>query len=133
MPDEKTYHAGSIRVVKYWVPWEDLDWASLADLTLGRLLEARLGEGLHYHNPEYSLYAPPGTPTDLFVGQARRAQVLWNKRIARVLGAGVRRRAIKREEPLRRQLAFTGVLTIEGKHFHPKAWPDVAARPPKQG
>lgn len=122
---EKSYQAGPVRITKHFVPWIEGSWEQFAQITARRALQTPLDGGLHYFNPEYTLYAPAGTDPAVFLKQVRRALALWQKRIGRVLGVAARRRAIKREDPAQRPLTFTGILIMNGKSIHPKAWPDM--------
>jgi hypothetical protein len=119
--EERTYHIGTIAITKHIVAWDHLE------RSVSQRLETVHPEATVYLNPEYTVSAPEGAPTELFVLQARRAQLLWNKRLARTLGAGVRKRLVKKAEPAARQLGFTGIMLLRGRPVHPKGWPDVRA------
>lgn len=125
----KRYRRGRIEIVKLRVAWEgvDPDLDDLVASTADRLARIRDPTGLYYTNPQYLVTAQAGTPLGTFVQQARRAQILWNKHAARNMGHNAWRRRIKHEEPLRRQLLFTGFLLVRERVIHPKAWPDTAA------
>jgi hypothetical protein len=117
--EDKTYTLGPITITKHVIEWDDIEG------NVQRRLAAVPAGATVYLNPEYTVASGERAPTDQFVKQARRAQVLWNKRLARVLGAGRRRRAIKQADPATRQLQFTGIMLLEGKPVHPKGWPDT--------
>lgn len=76
-----------------------------------------------YVNPAFVVVAP--TPTRQFIRQARQAQQGWLGQCRKVLfpGGGLTR-AIKRTDPLLRQLAYLGVLIVNGKHVNPQQWPE---------
>lgn len=115
----RTYSVGPITVTKHAIEWNDLEGS-----VRRRLAEVEAGSTV-YLNPEYTITATADAPIDKFVRQARRAQALWNKRLARAIGAGARKRAVKRADPANRQLKFTGVMLVNGEPQHPKGWPDV--------
>ena len=127
----KSYRRGSVTITKFRVPWEDADPATCTELIVDpyRWFQEmeRAPEGFYYLNPGYLVTVPPDSPLDLFVKHARRAQVLWNKQAARVMGRGRRRSMIKAEEPQARQLLFTGIMVLNGRPIHPRAWPDSPA------
>jgi hypothetical protein len=114
----KSYKAGEIHVTKHAVEWDDIEQS-----VMRRLAEVPTG-ATAYLNGEYTLTAPEGTPLDAFMKQTRRFLVLWNKRLARVLGAGVRKKMIKQAEFPFRQILFTGVLILRGELVDPNGWPD---------
>lgn len=125
----KQYRRGPIEIVKFHVAWDDLD-PSLDELvasTTDRVTAIKDPVGLFYCNPQFLVTAPAETCLAAFVKQARRAQVLWNKHAARNMGHNSWRRRIKHEEPMRRQLLFTGILLVDGRVVHPRAWPDTPA------
>jgi len=112
--------------VKYDIEWAELCTKDLIKATWSRVICANdEGSDAHYHNPEYSVFAPAGSDLEYFVRQACRAQVLWHKRLVRVFGRKAKR-GMSRDEPLKtRAIFFTGLLIIEGQIVHPAAWPDV--------
>lgn len=128
----KSYRRGPVTITKFRVPWDETDPSNCDELiesTRKLLLEVMDAPvGIYYYaTPGYSVTAPADSPLDRFVTQARRAQILWNRQAARVMGKGGRRRRIKAEEPLFRQLIFTGMMLINGRPIHPRAWPDSPA------
>lgn len=125
-PAMKVYNVGPITVTKYLVDWDDLEGS-----VLRRLAGVPAGATV-YFNAEYTVTGPGEGVLGQFVKQARRAQVLWNKRLARVLGAGRRRRMVRGAGPHERQLLSTGVMFVSGKPMHPKGWPDVQDRRPRR-
>lgn len=118
----KSYAVGSVIVTKHLVDWNDLEGG-----VRQRLVTADITARV-YLNPEFTVKALNEAPLQSFVKQARRAQVLWNKRLSRVLGAANRRRALKHADPQSRQLGFTGVMILSGKPVHPQGWPDVETK-----
>jgi len=59
-----------------------------------------------------------------FLSAARREQRRWWTWLNQALFSSSRvKRTIKNLDPLTRQLFFTGVLIIDGKHIRPDAWP----------
>lgn len=81
--------------------------------------------GTVYVNPKYTVLSPPGTGMSQFIRAARAAQASWLKQLRTVLGSSRHvKRAMKRTLPLLRQLGFTGLLVIDGRHVHPQLWPD---------
>lgn len=82
--------------------------------------------GLFYLNPEYTVFCPRADQLLAFIRRSRRAQVLWNKRMSRILGGpGRRRREMETSDPRTRQCLFSGILVVNGVPIHPLAWPDV--------
>lgn len=65
------------------------------------------------------------TPSNLFFREARRAQTTWFRQARHILGScGPIKRAVKNMTPIIRQLSYTGVLVVDGKHVLPNQWPD---------
>lgn len=116
----KSQMVAGVRVCKYYV-----DWSDLARETAIRLDVAQKQGHTGYYNPEYSVEFGRREVNKFFIKQARRAQVLWLKRVVRVLGLGGKRRAFRSCSNLDRQLQFTGVLLVEGQFVDPKRWPAV--------
>jgi hypothetical protein len=120
----KSYDVGPIRITKHAIDWDDPREA------VRERVQTVVAEALRepvmtvataptvYFNPEYTVTAPPGTPLRLFVKQARRALVLWNKRCSRVLGSAQRRRVQKQMNYIDRRLMFTGILIVAGEPVH---------------
>lgn len=117
--ERSRYSAGPIEITKYHIDWTDLPGSVEARL------KAVSADGRYYLNPEYTVVGPADAPLEQFVKQARRAQVLWNKRLARVFGSGGRKRMVKKADPALRQLINSGVMLLEGVPVNPKGWPDV--------
>ncbi|MCE9567288.1 MAG: hypothetical protein K8U57_35245 [Planctomycetes bacterium] len=113
------YSAGPIQITKHHIDWENLPGSVEARL------KAVTVDARFYMNPEYTVTGPADAPLEQFVKQARRVQVLWNKRLARVFGAGGRKRMVKKADPALRQLIGSGVMVLEGVPQNPKGWPDV--------
>ena len=68
MRSPKVYHAGTVKVVKYHISWADTSKEELIEDTHTRVLAAvNEGHGGHYHNPEYSIFAPTGNPRPILV------------------------------------------------------------------
>ncbi len=79
--------------------------------------------GTIYVNPAVIIIAP--APSRLFIRQARQAQRAWLGQCRKLLfpGGGLTK-AIRRAHPLSRQLAYLGVLIVNGKHVNPQQWPE---------
>jgi hypothetical protein len=119
-----TYAIGHVTIEKFAVDWNDLTGPTA--LRLNALMQQ---PGSGYVNPEYTVRPNDGATTAELVRMARRAQVLWNKRLARTLGSAARKRLIKRAKPLFRQPQFTGILVIDGHPVPPTDWPDAQVKP----
>jgi hypothetical protein len=118
------YKAGPIQIVKHF-----FDWDYLPDSVEERLKDVT-PDIRWYANPEYTVTGPADAPLDQFVKQARRAQTLWSKRLSRTFGSSARRRMYRNADARTRQLAFTGLMFLEGVPQNPKAWPDVHSEDP---
>jgi hypothetical protein len=78
--------------------------------------------GAQYVNPMFTVTA--SNPSLAFVRKARQAQRAWLKTLKAVLAtSGCLKREMKKVLPEIRQLAYTGVMIIGGKHVHPQRWP----------
>lgn len=136
----------TIQIVHHTVDWNNLAWHTLTNLfpSIDREIanpgaHAQIAGLFHlllrhgdiddctvFANPEITIAAESTADLNEFVARARRAQLVWYRRLRDTLGGGgYMKRAVKREKPLVRQLAFTGVLIIAGKHIHPCHWPDA--------
>lgn len=129
MRPDRMYWIGPVEITRHHVDWADLDpdFNDLARLSLNRLdsiLLNAVGDH-HYLNPAFSLKAAAEVPEQVFLRQANRACILWNKQIARVLSNGIRKRAAKRVPDNVRMLAFSGVLLLHGRLAHTKRLNDA--------
>jgi hypothetical protein len=80
--------------------------------------------GTVFVNPRFTVTGRPGLPTQKFLRSAHHARVSWLCQLTDILGsAAARRRAVKHADPITRQLAYTGVLFVDGYHVHPSMWP----------
>jgi len=133
MRPDRSYWFGPVQITRHHVNWADLDpdFNDLANLTLHRLLSIRPGSDHFYFNPGFSLRAPGEVAEGIFLQQANRACILWNKQISGVLGCGARKRAAKRVSNDVRMLAFSGALILHGKGVHSKRLNGVACPQPK--
>jgi len=122
MNDVKSYMVGKVTITRHTIDWNDVEGS------VQRRLAAPASETKSYVNPMFTVTAPADCPTQAFVKQARRAQIIWNKRLARVLGTGNRKRQIKTADPDTRQLKFTGIMVLNGARLPPKGWPDVKSK-----
>ena len=78
--------------------------------------------GTVYVNPAYTIRTD--VPSREFIQQAKRAQLDWLQRLRTSLFSWRRvKNAMKRAPPIIRQLAFTGMLFVNGKHVLPNRWP----------
>ena len=129
---------GGVQVFQHEVDWNALAWS-----TLQRLLDVGPSPGAEediavwfrfvmrevatqpcteYQNPQFTVTADG--PSMAFIRKARRAQRAWLKTLKTVLGkSGCLNRELKKVLPEIRQLAYTGVMIIGGKHVHPQRWP----------
>jgi hypothetical protein len=81
--------------------------------------------------PRVTLFANPLTkvmaarPSPEFLVEARRQQQRWIKQLGTWLFGSARvKRYYAAANPIIRQLEFTGVLILDGKHMRPDQWPD---------
>lgn len=129
---------GGVRVIQREVDWNTVAWSTLQQLMeIGpspgadeeivawfrfcmREVAAQLGT--QYVNPQFTIAA--SGPSPAFIRKARQAQQAWLKTLKTVLGtSGCLKREMKKVQPEIRQLAYTGVMIIGGKHVHPQRWP----------
>jgi hypothetical protein len=128
-------------IVQRCVDWgDDLAWVTLTELgcigvSPGRpdllvscarlVLSGQHGTGrTTYINPEFTVAAPHGEPTEDFLLAARRAQKTFLAHLKSILFSSRRVKNTMREvDPISRQLTFSGVMIINGKHIHPSRWP----------
>jgi hypothetical protein len=106
-----------ILVQRFAVDWDDLEKG-----TGDRVLEigGRHSTGCFYLNPRYTVSCPEPSPE--FFHRARKCQAAWCRTMGQVLGSSNRRRAASRARAIERQLAFTGILIIDGNHIDPREW-----------
>ena len=127
-------------VVEHAPDLDNLAWSTLVALgatgdspgtTLGivtaalDLFRTRREEiGTVFANPRFTVTDQPGVPRPGFLRSAHRARMAWLCQLTDILGsAAARRRAVKEADPITRQLAYTGVLFVNGYHIHPCMWP----------
>src|SRR5262249_48957275 len=97
------------------------DFYDFSDAALARVMAIPKGFMGHlYLNPAFTVCAPSSVPEEVFLRQANRACIIWNKQIGRVLGNRARKRAARNAANLERMMAFSGFLMIRGKHVHTK-------------
>lgn len=134
-------HPIGVQVIQHSVDWDNLSRSTLQRLgDGGELLKGLPGQdrviaacfrftmqqadqfGTRYVNPKFTVMAPGPSPA--FLRRARQAQRAWLKTLKTVLGkSGILKREIRKRLPEVRQLEFTGVMIIDGKHVHPQQWP----------
>ena len=133
----KTNCSGGVRVVQHEVDWNSLPWSTLRQLIdigcspgtdeeITIWFRFVMGEaaqlGTQYVNPQFTVTADGPSPA--FIRKARQAQRAWLKTLKTVLKtSGCLKRELKKVLPEIRQLEFTGVMIIDGKHIHPQQWP----------
>jgi hypothetical protein len=143
----ETRHIGDVTLARHWPDFNDLAWSTLQHLLpLGssqgpdskvqavfRYVIRRaphFGLGTVFANPAFVVQAP--ALSRAFLREARQSQLAWFKQLGSVLGsAGRMKRAMRAAHPIIRQLAYTGVMVVAGKHVWPNQWPKPpAVRPP---
>jgi hypothetical protein len=132
MEGDRTYYIGPVEVTRHRVDWAnaDPDFIDFSNATLRRIMALPAGFRDHiYLNPAFTVRAPSSVPEDVFLRQANRACILWNKQIASVLGNRKRKRAARNATDLNRQTVFSGFLMIHGKEVHAKKLNQAAALP----
>ncbi len=94
------------------------------------LISASLDPNLtKFLNPMFTITA--SRPSELFFREAKNAQQSWIAESRRFHGREFRSYT-RGLSPLVRQLALSGVLIVEGKHYRPDQWPQPIRAPPKQ-
>jgi len=132
----------AVHIETHTPDWNELAWPVLLrlgaaghcpgkDEDLLRTLFARLRSfpelGTRFLNPRYTVSSQ--VPSREFVRQARRAQTGWLMQARDVLGgAAILQRELHHSDRLLRQLRFTGLLIVNGKHVGPAQWPSEPAR-----
>ncbi len=132
--------AAKLETIQCRVNWSEPAWSTLQNFgVIGappgpdkQILLVFLGllnyQRKHRHfgsifvNPAFVVVAP--TPSRQFIRLARQAQRSWLGQCRKLLfpGGGLTR-AIKRTNPLLRQLKYLGVLLVNGKHLNSQQWP----------
>lgn len=85
-------------------------------------------------NPERTIFLNPmytvttSRPSEEFFRQARRVQRSWIAELKKFLGRELRT-YVRGLSPLMRQLTFSGVLIVAGKHHRPDQWPQLIRSP----
>ncbi|MGQ9770224.1 MAG: hypothetical protein ACUVQG_06695 [Thermogutta sp.] len=78
-----------------------------------------------FANPAWVVRLTSGCATKRFFVEARKAQRAWFKQSADMLQSNARtKRAAHAASPIIRQLMYTGVLILDGKHVFPNRWPE---------
>lgn len=138
---ERNYR--DVQVTAREVDWNELAWSTLSQLivvgnspgsdeqieTAARSVLRRAAVmGTVYANPRFTVRAMTGAAIYEFVRKARTAQLSWWKHLRTVLGSARRVREARKEvPPVVRQLSFNGIMILQGKHIHPRCWPDAKA------
>jgi hypothetical protein len=129
---------GGVRVIQQEVDWNSVAWSTLQQLMdVGpspgadeeivawfrfSMHEVAAQLGTQYVNPQFTVTADGLSLA--FIRRARQAQRAWLKTLKTVLGkSGCLKRELRKVQPEIRQLAFTGVMIVAGKHIHPQRWP----------
>lgn len=86
--------------------------------------------------PRVTLFANPLAsvtavrPSPEFLAEARRQQRRWIKQLNTWLFGSARvKRHYAMVDPIIRQLEFTGVMIVNGKHIRPDQWPEIGNSP----
>jgi hypothetical protein len=136
-------HLDGPQIEQRAVDWgADLAWITLLELgcvgpSLGRpdliveaakiVLRSQQGTGRTvFINPEFTITGSAHQPPSVkFIRESRRAQQAYLKHFRSILFSSRRmKNELKRVDPITRQLAYTGVLIVDGCHVHPTHWPD---------
>ncbi len=143
-----------VQVLQHPVDWDNLAWSTLERLGAegmspgtDRAIALRFREVMRnarrlgnrfvnrFVNPQFTVTA--AFPSPEFIRAARRARLAWLRTLRQSLGTARRVKTAMRERlPEIRQLEFTGVLVVEGKHIHPQQWPSgqtITAGPDLKG
>lgn len=84
--------------------------------------------GTVYATPLSKVTAP--RPSPAFFKTARQEQLTWFRRLAdRLFSMGRVKRHYARANPLFRQLEFTGVMIVNGRHIRPSEWSEPIPQP----
>lgn len=121
--EELSFAGPTVTVVTHSVDWNDP-----GQETGTRVLEigGRKLMGCFYLCPRFTVSC--AKPTPAFFRKARRCQAAWCRTMSQVLGSSSRRRAAKRASPIERQLAFTGILIVNGNYIDPREWSTFGRR-----
>jgi hypothetical protein len=80
-----------------------------------------------FANPEFLVTAT--IPSGEFFKKAHEAQLKWIIRLNTIFGSrGHAKRVSKRMSPIIRQLSFTGVMIVDGRHHFSNKWPNKKGR-----
>lgn len=131
-----TTSVGDVVVLQHGVNDDDLAWSTLQNLfpvrsSLGdperiegffRLVMRELAEPVTvFANPAFTVEAP--LPCANFFKHAKSVQRKWFKSLNASLGSSqLVKEAMRRATPLMRQLEFTGIMIVDGKHIFPNRW-----------
>lgn len=131
-----TRSVGDVVVWQHGVNDDDLAWSTLQNLfpvgqSLGdperieaffRLVMHELAEPLTvFANPAFTVEARLASAN--FFKHAKSVQRRWFKSLNATLGSSrLVKEAMRRATPLMRQLEFTGIMIVEGKHIFPNRW-----------
>lgn len=140
-----TKKVGDVLVFQHGPDYDDLAFSTLerlecflhpgTDARIEHLFKnALIGASLDvelvkFLNPMFTVTA--SRPSNEFIHQARRAQKCWIAEFKKFLGRDLNG-FICELSPLIRQLVFSGVLILGGKHYRPDQWPQQIRAPPKQ-
>lgn len=92
------------------------------------LLRSQHKQGTRFANPCALVTAT--TPSTEFIAAARREQHRWWSWLNEAFYSSTRvKRMIRHMDSISRQLHFTGVMIINGKHVRPNQWPDSRDSP----
>ncbi len=112
--------AFSVSVKSYPIPECDVDAWEAA--TVGHMEEI-LPEpplGCYYVNPRFLVHA--SDISEAFLKTAHKARASWCRYISAVLGPSNMHREMKKAPYMKRQLAFAGILFVNGVHIAPQDW-----------
>ncbi len=136
MRKTKINYSDGVRIIRREVDWNAIAWNTLQQLMdIGpspgsdekivawfRFVMCEAAQfGTQYLNPQFTVKAD--NPSWAFIHKAKQAQQAWLKTLKTVLfTSGCLKREMQKRLPEIRQLEFTGVMIIDGKHIHPQRW-----------
>lgn len=88
--------------------------------------------GTRYINPMFTVSAP--CPSTAFFARARQARQDWRRALCDIVSwsSSRWREELHEATPIIRQLKYTGVMFVEGRHIQPTCWPNVAVNPRRE-
>jgi hypothetical protein len=106
-----------VTVRRHPVDWEH---ANFDEVTGQRTLEwdRRISKGCWFLNPRYTVHSD--FPTPAFFQKVREVQGSWLRTVRQSIHNRGLRQEARRRDPLGRQLAFSGILFIEGVLISPR-------------